>query len=159
MYANKTRTAYYDGKVAAAKDAGLVEERRRLNPAEHCADCIGFANLGWQPIGSLPEPGEQSVCRANCKCTKEFRDQDDVDAEQRRQEIDREWQDILNKKERDVLQDILPTGRAPRGQGPEYADRRAIYGRITTARRWLSENRAYISQSKLDSAAALRGRN
>ena len=73
MYAGNNRKAYYDGQVAANKDAGFTEERRILHPAEHCDDCEGFEAQGWQPIGTLPEPGEESVCMSNCKCTKEFR--------------------------------------------------------------------------------------
>lgn len=73
QYVAGTRTAYYDGKTAAGSAAGLTEERRILNPAEHCEDCIGYASKGWQPIGTLPEPGSQSRCRHNCKCEKEYR--------------------------------------------------------------------------------------
>lgn len=73
MYANKARTSYYDGQTAANEAAEFTEERRVLNPAEHCDDCIGWANIGWAAIGKLPEPGEASVCRANCKCNKEYR--------------------------------------------------------------------------------------
>lgn len=73
MYATANRTALFDGRTQAKIGASFIEERRILNPAEHCQDCIGYAALGWQPIGTLPEPGQQSVCRANCKCTKEYR--------------------------------------------------------------------------------------
>ena len=73
MYAGNNRTAYFDGKTAAMKASEMTEERRVLNPAEHCADCIAYAGLGWQPIGTLPEPGQGSACLSNCKCNKEFR--------------------------------------------------------------------------------------
>ena len=73
QYAAGTRKAYYDGRTAAAKDGGFTEERRVLNPAEHCSDCLDYAGKGWQPIGTLPEPGESSQCRNNCKCEKEYR--------------------------------------------------------------------------------------
>jgi hypothetical protein len=73
QYVAGTRTAYYDGKTAAGSAAGFTEERRILNPAEHCEDCIGFAAQGWQPIGTLPEPGTGSRCRHNCKCEKEYK--------------------------------------------------------------------------------------
>lgn len=73
QYAAGTRKAYYDGRTAACKDGGFTEERRILHPAEHCDDCIGYASKGWQPIGTLPEPGESSQCRNNCKCEKEYR--------------------------------------------------------------------------------------
>lgn len=73
MYSSASRTAYYDGKTAAYKAADFRQERRRLNPAEHCQSCVVFAGLGWQPIGTLPPPGQQSECLSNCKCTMEFR--------------------------------------------------------------------------------------
>lgn len=73
LYANATRVGYWDGQTAAFRAAGFTEERRVLNPAEHCGDCIGYAAQGWQPLGSLPEPGTQSVCQRNCRCTKEYR--------------------------------------------------------------------------------------
>lgn len=73
LYANATRVGYWDGKTAANQAAGFTEERRNLNPAEHCGDCEGYAAQGWQPIGSLPEPGEASVCGRNCRCDKEYR--------------------------------------------------------------------------------------
>lgn len=73
LYVNATRMGFYDGKTSGKRDAGFTEERRRLNPAEHCPDCVGYAAQGWQPIGSLPEPGEASQCQRNCKCNKEYR--------------------------------------------------------------------------------------
>ena len=73
QYAAGTRKAYYDGRTAACKAGGFTEERRVLNPAEHCEDCLDYAGKGWQPIGTLPEPGESSQCRNNCKCEKEYR--------------------------------------------------------------------------------------
>ena len=52
---------------------GKTEERRILHARDHCPDCIKYAFMGWQPLGTLPVPGEKSVCRANCRCTMEFR--------------------------------------------------------------------------------------
>jgi len=73
LYSGANRTALYDGTTQRMQGAGKEEERRVLNPAEHCPDCTGFAARGWVPIGTLPEPGQQSVCLTNCKCTKEYR--------------------------------------------------------------------------------------
>lgn len=49
-----------------------TEERRVLGAADHCSDCIRWAALGWQPIGTLPPIGA-SICRANCHCHFEYR--------------------------------------------------------------------------------------
>lgn len=77
MYSGTSTTAYYDGRTASAKELGFTEERRVLNPAEHCKDCIGYAAVGWQPIGTLPEPGQASQCLSNCKCDKVYRGPND----------------------------------------------------------------------------------
>lgn len=79
MYANAGRVSYYESRTDSLVAYGFSEERRVLNPAEHCADCIAYAALGWQPIGTLPEPGEQSQCLVNCKCNKEYRAQVDIE--------------------------------------------------------------------------------
>lgn len=73
LYARGARTAFFDGKTAAKIEAGYTMERRRTTPAEHCEDCIAYEAQGWQPIGSLPEPGVNSECLHNCKCYKEYR--------------------------------------------------------------------------------------
>ncbi len=73
MYSGTSKTAYGDGRTAAAMEMGFTEERRVLNPAEHCPDCIAYAALGWVKINTLPEPGQQSQCLTNCKCTKIYR--------------------------------------------------------------------------------------
>lgn len=52
---------------------GKTEERRILGLGDHCPDCLRYAAMGWQPIGTLPDPGVGSVCRANCRCRKEYR--------------------------------------------------------------------------------------
>jgi len=72
LYALSAITAYWLGRQHAKRAAGFTHEIRLLNPAEHCDDCIGYAARGIQPIGTLPEPGEGSVCGANCKCEKKY---------------------------------------------------------------------------------------
>lgn len=73
QYAGGPRTAYFDGQQAAKEEAGLTEERRVLNPAEHCDDCVGYAAEGWKPIGWFPPPGTGSACGHNCRCTMEYK--------------------------------------------------------------------------------------
>lgn len=50
-----------------------LEERRVLGGAEHCEDCLAYASEGWVDAGTLPAPGEGSVCGASCRCTIEYR--------------------------------------------------------------------------------------
>lgn len=54
-------------------------ERRLLGYAEHCDLCVYLSDMGWQPYGTLPIPG-QSVrewtrrqCYTNCRCRMERR--------------------------------------------------------------------------------------
>lgn len=72
LYASSINTSYWEGDRSAKMVAGFTEEKRLTTPAEHCSDCIAYARMGWQPIGSLPVIGD-SQCRANCKCVFEYR--------------------------------------------------------------------------------------
>ena len=38
-----------------------------------CADCLRWQGMGWQPIGSLPPPGQGCRCYDNCRCYIEYR--------------------------------------------------------------------------------------
>lgn len=50
-----------DGKV-------MVEQRILDSNAQHCEDCLNYAELGVQPAGRLPVPGEACRCGDNCRC-------------------------------------------------------------------------------------------
>lgn len=71
LYGQASRKTYEQERRAIAAEKGNTQERRILHAAESCDDCIEYAALGWQPIGSLPAIGD-SQCRSNCKCTTEF---------------------------------------------------------------------------------------
>jgi hypothetical protein len=73
LYQGDIWSSYWEAHTAAMGAEGYTMERRVLGSAEHCADCVGYAAQGWQPIGSLPEPGDGSVCLSNCRCSKEYR--------------------------------------------------------------------------------------
>jgi hypothetical protein len=45
-----------------------LEEKRELGGSEHCDDCVEMAEEGWQPFGTLPPPGQASVCGSSCNC-------------------------------------------------------------------------------------------
>ena len=70
--AHAVRTTYFRGVTFAKQLAGYTLEQRFLRPGESCDDCIGYAAQGLVPIGTLPEPGQQSVCRQNCNCVKRY---------------------------------------------------------------------------------------
>lgn len=73
MYANAIRTSYWNARTETARHHGYNQERRVLNPADHCDDCLAYAAQGWVEIGTLPEPGDGSQCLRFCKCDKEYR--------------------------------------------------------------------------------------
>lgn len=73
MYANKIWNSYWLARTDKAREV-FTQERRVLQPAEHCDDCIALAAVGWQPIGTLPKPADGSTqCLSNCRCIMEYR--------------------------------------------------------------------------------------
>lgn len=50
-----------------------LEERRLLGGSDQCDDCIELASEGWQPSGTLPAIGQDTVCGSNCRCTFDVR--------------------------------------------------------------------------------------
>lgn len=73
MYEDAARGTYEDMRRRVEElYNGMEEEMRILGAADHCDDCLNYAALRWQPIGSLPRIGD-SVCRVNCHCRFVFR--------------------------------------------------------------------------------------
>lgn len=78
-YVGSARVNFLEAERDAAREGAAsrgvqLEERRRLGASEHCRDCVRWAGLGWQSLGTLPLPGQQSVCSRNCRCTLERRE-------------------------------------------------------------------------------------
>ena len=62
------------GEMDRMRRTGLKQIRRVLDPqAKHCTDCIGWSEMGWQALGTLPPPGERCQCLFNCRCSLEYR--------------------------------------------------------------------------------------
>lgn len=72
LYSQAGRATYHKTESGEMKKREKTEERSVLNPADHCADCIGESRRNWQPIGTLIPIGERE-CGAGCKCTMEYR--------------------------------------------------------------------------------------
>lgn len=53
--------------------AGYTEEIRHRTKTDSCSECLAYAAYGWVPIGTLPDPGRDCSCKANCGCYKDFR--------------------------------------------------------------------------------------
>lgn len=52
---------------------GYDEGRRVLEAgADHCDDCLEYANDGWMPIDEVPEIGD-SQCQVRCRCEIVYR--------------------------------------------------------------------------------------
>ena len=66
-------STFWKGEGFVQALLGSSEEMRVLDAAaEHCDVCPSLAGH-WEPIGSLPAPGEESPCGHRCRCTKEYR--------------------------------------------------------------------------------------
>jgi hypothetical protein len=57
---------------AVASDR-YTEEMRILSSNRPCDDCIGYASMGWVPIGTLPPIAEACECKSNCRCSFAYR--------------------------------------------------------------------------------------
>lgn len=78
LYIRSSAAAFWSARQRAAVAAGRETVRWYLTPAEHCVDCIAFADMGWQLIaddpygGAVPRSG-QTRCLMNCACILDFR--------------------------------------------------------------------------------------
>lgn len=72
MYINASRETSQETERRLYENAGYDEEKNLLSPADHCAECVELSERGWQPMGTLPSPGER-VCLTNCQCELIFR--------------------------------------------------------------------------------------
>jgi hypothetical protein len=72
LYINKANGTRQIAVQASHKQEGYIWERRYLRAVENCRSCVGYAAMGWQPIGTLPSPTERCECQANCRCYFKF---------------------------------------------------------------------------------------
>lgn len=72
QYIKAARTTHEEARRREARRAGDVEERSIRHAQDSCEQCIAEAARGWVPIGELVPVG-QRACRANCRCSVEFR--------------------------------------------------------------------------------------
>jgi len=71
LYAGAAYGTFSDLERIKHKAVGYTEAKRVLGIAEHCSDCLEWANK-WLPIDVIPPIGA-SVCRTRCKCTIIYR--------------------------------------------------------------------------------------
>jgi hypothetical protein len=72
QYLEASKGTYEEARARSHSNAGFKWEKRIRTKTNSCPPCINFEGLGWQPIGTLPNTGEQCDCRANCGCYKKF---------------------------------------------------------------------------------------
>ena len=73
MYVGEARREFYDveRERRPPPPPGKTRLERRLLAAKdsgNCEDCLRYYDQGWQPSGTLPVPGAESVCMGNCRC-------------------------------------------------------------------------------------------
>lgn len=72
-YAGDARRLYYQTQRTlqrpAAEGMTRIERRTLSADAQHCKDCPGYYEQGWQMMGVLPSPGEQCQCAGHCRCS------------------------------------------------------------------------------------------
>lgn len=71
LYAEAGHATFEASRRLERFEAGMGYERRVLGSAEHCSDCVEYADRGWQPLHTLPAIGD-SQCHSNCRCTFEY---------------------------------------------------------------------------------------
>lgn len=73
MYVTSGTQTFEDERRRVVQGRGEMQyERRLINSSIPCGDCIGYSALGWQPIGTLPLPGQYCECMSACRCSFEY---------------------------------------------------------------------------------------
>jgi hypothetical protein len=72
QYVQAGRHSYHIFDRREQRARGMDDERSILHARDSCDGCLSAAARGWQPIGTLPLPGERD-CRRNCHCTMRYR--------------------------------------------------------------------------------------
>lgn len=72
LYVDSAYGTYELGRAESHREAGYNWERRIPNAAVSCDSCVVYAARGWEPLGTLPNVGDECECRSNCRCYKEY---------------------------------------------------------------------------------------
>ncbi len=72
--ANPSHSFFSLGEYYVRQEQGFKEMRRNhVSDGRACPDCVQFGQMGWQPIGTLPMPGQQCRCYDLCRCSLDYR--------------------------------------------------------------------------------------
>jgi len=75
LYADSAGTVYEGANEKSAEREGFVQEVWNLDDGvvEHCDQCPEYADMGPQPIGTFPTPGDGTTpCGNKCHCWKTY---------------------------------------------------------------------------------------
>lgn len=72
LYLEAARPTYHAVERREMQVRNVAEERSVLGFADHCAECIEQAELGWQPLGEMVPIGSRE-CGPRCACETDFR--------------------------------------------------------------------------------------
>lgn len=140
--------AYEAGNEMAARElvgAGLMMQKKALTAGDDRVrpSHVDNAAAGWLEIDDpFPSGDMRFPSDPGCRCTTLYRRRELTPAERARRErdeIDRLFQQELEQIQSPTDHILPPPGRAPRGMGGEYADRRAIAARINTQIKFRSQ--------------------
>jgi hypothetical protein len=72
--ANPSYSFFSLGEYLVKEEQGYRQMRRvpRID-GRTCEDCLEFGRMGWQPIGTLPMPGQECRCYDRCRCRMDYR--------------------------------------------------------------------------------------
>ena len=73
LYSQSVRSSYFSGLTATKAASGYTLERRRTTASDPCDRCVDVETWGWQPIGTVPDPGTDCKGLTNCRCFKEYK--------------------------------------------------------------------------------------
>lgn len=72
--ANPSYSFFNLGQYYVRQDQGYREMIRVPRLDSHtCPDCVIFGERGWQPLGTLPMPGQECRCYDRCRCRIDYR--------------------------------------------------------------------------------------
>lgn len=75
LYADSAGTVYEKALAVQMDRAGVVEEQWNLDDGvdNHCPTCPKYADMGRQPLGTFPTPGDgHTECGNRCHCWKTY---------------------------------------------------------------------------------------
>jgi hypothetical protein len=74
MYAESGKITRETVRQGRAIESGYTEMLRIDSGDDaECGDCAEYAAAGWRPIGELPLPKTDCICRTRCRCRVEYR--------------------------------------------------------------------------------------